>query len=248
MAMPHFVQSQSLPSLHAHLTASFDRIGECYRLSRQERTIPGKTEAYIDSLNMASEELRSYLMRTLPLIPESISDTMAVPEGLWVNTSADKNFRAWSWDTKTGGEKPKIVMLFEFATPNGLAVVDSRLNGATDYAPDWYDTIYAIQSLNGVPFYMPLVNSQFTASDVAQRVDAFVINAGKLTSPPAFFRTANGPTHSIEIKYNYFKNYSEKLGRELQTVTVPIVVGDSVTSGVQRYEFEGTRYVLRPGK
>lgn len=247
--------AQSLQSLESTLARSFDRINECYRLGRQFRVDPEKSAAYADSLREASEDLRRYLLQALPLIPESIDAPIATPENLWLTTSADTKLRTWAWDTKTGGEQPQIVMLFEYRTASGVKVVDLRPTGATGYAPDWYDTIYTVTTRQGETYYIPFVNSQFTASKVAQRLDAYTISEGLLRKGARLFQTTGGPAHSIELRYDYFKNYSEKLGRErfkikfsntMQTLSVPVAIGDSLTSSNRLFEFDGNRYIETP--
>lgn len=250
---PHESYSQTIPDLEAQLAERCEKLGQYYNQVREFRTQPKKSLRYADSLAQVSELMKRYLMKTLPKLAVSLDAHITVPENIWVVTSADKKLRSWAWDTKTGNSKPKIMMLLEYATATGPKIVDARQTGVEEYAPDWYDTIYTVTGADGKTYYLPFVNSQYTTDDVAQRIDAFAIEGIKLNKSIALFQKEKRPMHSVGIKYNYFKNYSKTLDRErykikfskdLKTLTVPVLIGDSTTAAVDSYVFDGAHYVL----
>ena len=229
-------------------------MADYFRLSREERTEAGKTEAYMDSLSQASDNLRSYLIKTLPKIPSSLTDSIHAPEALWVVSSDNNRLREWAWDTKTGGSMPEIIMLIEYKTPNGIRVVDPHDKSQEGNTPDWFDTIYTVHSLSGHTYYLPIISSQYSVSNVGSRIGAYEIQGEKLNTHADLFHTPKKALSEIAINYDYFTNYSDALGRERykiklspdsKTLTIPVVIGDSVTSGKLRYEFDGEQYQFK---
>ncbi|HYM36532.1 MAG TPA: hypothetical protein VET48_14125 [Steroidobacteraceae bacterium] len=208
----------------------------------------------MDSLSGASEQLRSYLLETLPKTTGSLTENIQAPESMWVVTSPDKKLREWAWDTKTGGSMPEIIMLLEYQTPHGLAVTDPHDTTQEGNTPDWFDTIYTVHSKSGHTYYLPIISSQYSTKDVGSRIEAYEIVGDKLNTTVNLFRTPKKELHSIAINYDYFSNYSDALSRErfriklspdAQILTIPVVVGDSVTAGTLKYIFDGERYVFK---
>lgn len=248
--------AQSLRDIERYIEKSLDRIWYFDSLGYD----------FIDSQFAANEQLRQYLLSTLPLVPSSISAKLNVPYSMIVATSADNKIRQWAWNTWLGGTWPHYEMLLEYQTANGTVVIDPNENFDRDGEGNngfWIDTIYMVRTKSGKTVYLPVFQHKFSTSSAAQSIEAWMIEGNKLNRSVEFFKTPQKMLSSIFVEYNYFSNYDYEEGGQRnvirlspdgKTLMIPLVEEEKfeegpieyvVQKGSLKYEFDGGRFVYK---
>lgn len=118
-----------------------------------------------------------------------------------IQTSADSNFRIYSWDTWTGGTMRFFNTIFQYRY-NGQVFTKVPVKGEGD--PGSAGVQVFTVTLKGKTIYLNVTNAIGSSKDCAQSIRAYSIENGKLIDTVKVFKTKTKTLNSIEVSYDFF--------------------------------------------
>jgi hypothetical protein len=184
--LPRIGVSQSIPEIEDHIKYSletFQRFQDSGIIESKQKC--RKCDSY-DSLGKENIRLTQYLLNTLPLVPETLTDSVSdlysskSVASMTVVTSADKKLRQWNWVPWVKNSIPENFQIIEYRTIKGVrtTIPPYLPYESSRYNPDnpRFDTIYIIHSKKGVTYYLPLQSYKFDSQTSAQKISAISIS------------------------------------------------------------------------
>jgi len=182
---------------------------------------------------------------------------------MFVTTSKDGKFRAYSWDAETGGTMHDFLTVYQFRGRSGKVHTFSENYKGDDSAESAGAFVHQIFQTNAArgPIYLAVSTFMATTSLNGQSIEAFTVTGERLNQDVKVFRTKEGLTDSIGFEYDFFTvvdrperpvtlfSYNE-LRKEFK---FPVVIEDAktpqgrVTDKFITYRFDG-KYFVKVGK
>jgi len=247
------ISAQTPKAVEADITASFKKIGywNSYRFSHSSSTDTA-VNAY-DSVGKANKTFREKLAYytskfpfTLNLRFKDLDDSF-----LTVLTSKDGLFRIYSWDNSLGGTMRYYENVFQYKVGSGVSAVlgADTSEGRGDYHYD-YSKLYTLKS-HKQTYYLAIYHGKFSTKDLAEGIQVFSIENGKLTDKANLIKTAEGPANKLYYYYNRFlappgiKDKDIRYNEATKTISLPVVAAHGkLTNAHIVYKFNG-RYFER---
>jgi hypothetical protein len=259
--------AQTMADVQAHLAKAFSKIQDfhdstypqiSFDSNHIQKSVRWPKGNYDDSLQNINNELKKYLIETLPRIPESLTTPIPynyISQGVGVTTSSNKKFREWAWDTWMGGSMPEYWKVFEFATQSGIKAIDGCADeGPSDLCDGTFDTILSIEPKNGNIYYLGLEIWIADAQNSGQTLKAFAVEGSELNTNLKLFQTRSGLESEIELPFpegvnngTYKKAFHTiSLRDDGRTLLVPLLTSEyKMTSKYLRYDFDGEHFVYK---
>jgi hypothetical protein len=211
-----------------------------------------------DSLEKANCVLVAYLLRLGDAQPSSIRATFskAEKEGLSVVSAPDGQLRLYCWDTRMGGTMRLYQDIVQYATKNGVQcrnMKDSTIAGG-DYG--FYATaVIAIPAKGGRRAYLIPKHAVVSNKDRYSGIDAYVME-GESLKPFNLFQAGSKLLSSIGYGYDEFASANNlntrklinlpdiHLSKDLHTLYIPVVKGETLTDKYLIYKFDGNHFVF----
>lgn len=118
-----------------------------------------------------------------------------------VKTSADGNFRIYSWDTQTGGTMHFFNQIYQYRADG--KVFTEILNYEEGVAGSFCSKIHSVV-INGKTYYLPISNAILSTTDMFQSISAFAIRNNKLDDTVKIFKTKKESLNSIHVEFDFF--------------------------------------------
>jgi len=177
-------------------------------------------------------------------------------EKMFVTTSKDGRFRAYSWDAETGGTMHDFLTVYHFRDVSGKTRAWARPYDEEESAGAFFHQIFQANTKSS-PIYLAVSTFIGSSSLAGQTISAFRVEGSSLNTSPKVIRTANGLTDSISFGYDFFSvvDHPERPVRlfhfdeRTNSFRFPVVVEDEntpqgrVTNKLIRYRFDGTYFV-----
>ncbi len=207
----------------------------------------------------ANDALREKL-----LLHGSRSDVLQFPfsrlrDEMFVATSKDGKFRAYSWDKQTGGTMRDFAAVFQYTLPGGKIAAIAENDGEDESAGSFYPEIYQLSAGDRTIY---LLTSTFIGSTSmhGQSIRAVVIERDKLNLAAKLIKTASGLTPSVGFAYDFFSVVDRperpiklfEFNESRREFKFPVVVEDAktpqgrVTNKFITYRFNGKHFVRVP--
>jgi hypothetical protein len=178
---------------------------------------------------------------------------------MYVVTSRDGKFRAYSWDTEEGGTMHDFVAVYQYRGASGKAhtwttpyTQDMEERGAGEFVHQIFQTATGAQ-----PIYLAVSTFIGSTSLAGQSITAYKIAGEKLDTNPKVIKTSSGLTNTIRFAYDFFsvvdhperpiRLFSYNEGK--RSFRFPVVIEDSktpqgrVTNRFITYRFDGKYFV-----
>ncbi len=171
----------------------------------------------IDSTLYYSKKVEENFIALIKNNPESINYTfrkLLAKNTCYINTSADGNFRIYSWDDGTGGTMRYFKSIIQWRNNDKIfskVVEEEDTNGG-----NFCSKIYSLKIQSNIT-YFAISNSIQTSKDVVQMIQAYRITGNKLTSPKVF-KTKNKMLNYIDLYFDFF-SVVDRPERPLQLIT-----------------------------
>ncbi len=150
-------------------------------------------------------------------------------ERIFLTTSKDGRFRAYSWDTEEGGTMHDYITVYQFKGQSGKAY-----SWAPPYSDDlgnnraggFVHQIFQTSTKSG-PIYLTVSTFIGSTSLASQTISTVKINGEKLNTRARMIQTSKGITDSISFGYDFFS------------------VVDHAERPIKLFEFDETRKEFR---
>ena len=119
----------------------------------------------------------------------------------WINTSNDKNFRIYSWDTRTGGSMHIFKTIYQWKS-NGKVFVYAPKYAEGD--PGSFCSKIFTVIINNQPFYLAITNGIFSNKSMMQEISTFGIKGNKLVDTIKLFKTKTKKLNKISVEFDFF--------------------------------------------
>lgn len=178
---------------------------------------------------------------------------------MFIATSPDGRFRAYSWDLETGGTMHDFDTVYQFQGKGGKVRTWPSKSADEDTAGGFFTDIFQVDAAGG-PIYLAVSNFIASSSLAGQTLSAFKIASDKLVIEPKVIRTAAGLTGSVGFVFDFFSvvDHPERpvklffYDANKKEFRFPVVVEDPdvpqgrVTDKFTRYGFDG-KYFVKAG-
>ena len=233
-----FAQNQK--RIEPNLLRSFKKINYWYTQSNTNTS-----GAVIDSLAMASDEFGRKLQKTTSTYPTTITyrfDSL-IKEGLGIISSADGQFRIYSWDTNTGGTQHFFENVIQYKTGTKTNSILDTVKEEGDSRP-LYDSLFTFKISNKT-YYLATYTFVLSLNEFRKGIQIFSIENGRLNNKVKLIKTLSG-LHS-QLNYDYhistIEDYNDSgisFDTSTKTITLPIVNEKGVmTDKIITYKFTG---------
>lgn len=165
-----------------------------------------------------------------------------------IETSEDKKFRIYSWDTWTGGTMHEFRTIYQWSD-NGK--VDAKPQSLDENDPgSFVSQIYAV-NVTGKQYYLAITNAIYSSKDSRQSLQVFTINNGHLVDTVKLFKTKTKTLNRIDVDFDFFSvvNRPERplklitYDSKQQIVYIPVVDGTGKVSNKNIvYQLKGSGY------
>ena len=243
--------AQSPNTVEADITSSFKKIAYWNAYRFQSGNADSGMRAY-DSVGKANkifrEKLAYYTSKypfTLNLRFKDLGDSP-----LTIITSNDGLFRIYCWDNNLGGTMRYYESVFQYNAGStvGAIVKADTTEGSGDYNYD-YSNLYTLKA-NGRTYYLALYHGKFSTKDLAEGIQVFAIENGKLNEKVELIKTVSGLHSKLYYDFNMFsvtgdrKDAHLRYNETLKTISLPVVAEyGKVTHARIIYKFNGTYFV-----
>lgn len=167
-----------------------------------------------------------------------------------VATSADGNFRIYSWDAGTGGTMHDFSSMFQFRGTSGKVYASSA------HVDGFIHDIFQVNSPAG-PIYLAVSTSIASGTMNSQSIKAFKIKGDIVDEHVRVIRTAEGLQNSISFGYDFGSVMDRKerpvrlfaFNETDRSFSFPVVIEDEetpqgrVTNKLITYKFDGEYFV-----
>jgi hypothetical protein len=134
----------------------------------------------------------------------------------FVKTSADGNFRIYSWDTETGGTMHFYNEIRQYRDKEKVFTVINEKNEEGDDS-GFCSKIYST-AINNKMYYLPISNGVYSSKDLSQSISVMSINGGNLVDTVKLFKTKTRLLNKIDISFDFF-SVVDRPERPLELIT-----------------------------
>lgn len=180
-------------------------------------------------------------------------------ERMFVTTSKDGRFRAYSWDTESGGSMQNFMTVYQYRTRNGTVRISALpySDDISEYgAGPFVHDIFQVQTKKGT-LYLAVSTFIGSTSLAGQSLDVFRVDNNILNTETSAIRTTSGQKNSIGFGYDFFSVVDRKerpiklfeFNEARKEFRFPVVIEDEetpqgrVTNKYITYRFNGTYFV-----
>ncbi|HEY8563465.1 MAG TPA: hypothetical protein VIL74_24010 [Pyrinomonadaceae bacterium] len=174
---------------------------------------------------------------------------------LYIATSDDGKFRAFSWNLQSGGTMHFFETVYQYSDAKGRVHSESRDLPEGD-AGSFVHDVYTLETKSG-KVYLLCSTAKLSSAYGHQSVRLFKIAGTALDDDVNIIKTKSGMTNTIGFEYDFFsiperKDRPVKLisfDKKTKTLKVPVVVNDEefpngrVTNRFISYKFNGTNFI-----
>ncbi|PVD52978.1 hypothetical protein DC498_06315 [Terrimonas sp.] len=171
-----------------------------------------------DSVNLYAARFEKNLVECIRENPSTLHYAFSVltDSGFCsIQTSADGNFRIYSWDTWTGGTMHIFKNIYQWKSDDGIFSRHDKDRG--EDPGNFCSAIYSVK-LKDKPYYLAITNGVYSTRDAIQSISAFTIKKNILTDTVRLFKTKTKRLHTIDVAFDFF-SVSEKAERPLKLIT-----------------------------
>jgi hypothetical protein len=178
---------------------------------------------------------------------------------VYLTTSRDGKFRAYSWDSEEGGTQHDYVTVLQYKGKSGKVYawsVPHTQNLEERGAGAFVHQIFQTDTAAG-PVYLAVSTLIGSTSYAGQTISAYQIDGEKLDRAPKVIKTRSGVTSSISFGFDFFSvaDHSERPVKLFsyddtkKSFRFPVVIEDSktpqgrVTNRYITYRFDGKHFI-----
>lgn len=202
----------------------------------------------IDSLQKQNKIFGFKLKYYTSNYPATISQpfTSLIKAKLVIATSADGQFRTYSWNTQLGTKGFDIYNVIQYKN-NGKTIALLKMDtvGKKGSLPLWYSKIYTFTNSNKTYYLVPY-NSVYSPAKAGQGLRIFTLDKGTLISNPPLIKTPTGVYSQLHYDFDVssiadWKSYpSIYFDPSKQTIYTPLVdYNHKMTRKFIPYKFNG---------
>lgn len=148
---------------------------------------------FADSLRKLVEDHPGSLQYPFKLLRDS--------SRVYVETAPGGRFRAYSWDTWTGGTMHYFDGLWQWQGEDGVKTAKPK---AEDGDPGSFCSgIYTVH-IHNREYYLAILNGVYSSKDVSQSIQAFTIEGNQLVDTVTLFNTGSKRLNRIDVNYDFF--------------------------------------------
>lgn len=214
-----FAHTRDMPAIEHDLLAKYQRI------DYWAADTSADPMARVDSLEKANAVFQRALLSVANQYPASLSYDFKLLKkaGVFITTSSDGRFRAYSWDTETGGTMHIFQNVYQWSGNNRV-----RATAADEEKTDAFcATIYTVDSS-----YLVVNNAILSTSDAYESIQAFTIDKEKLNDTVHLFKTPTGLKNQVGFDYDFFSVVDRperpliltRYDSSTKTVYIPVVL------------------------
>lgn len=166
----------------------------------------------------------------------------------FIKTSADGNFRIYSWDNLTGGTMHWFNQVYQWRDKGKIF---TKIPKADDQDPGGFcSEIYTV-TIQNKAYYLVISNRIFSTRDASQSITVITINGNRLTDTAKLFHTKTKQYNRVDVDFDFFSvvdhperplqliTYDDKL----QVVYIPVVDNkQQVTERNILYQLKGDHF------
>jgi len=119
----------------------------------------------------------------------------------FVATSADGNFRIYSWDTWTGGTMHNFDAILQWKSNGKVFTKKPRWDEGD--AGSFVADIFTV-NIGTKTYYLPVWNGIFSTKDAGQSISVLTIENNQLVDTVKLFKTKTKLLNSIDVEYDFF--------------------------------------------
>jgi hypothetical protein len=228
------------------LTKAYEKIVSC-RFNEDQNNY--------DTIEQLNEYFRTQIVQYICKDPNSLSYTFdSLNQRMQIETSNDKLFRIYSWNTWMGGTMEDFESVIQYKFNDS---VYTKIYFDTTYSDEWvyygfYPQIFTMV-VEDKTYYLAVENKIYSTIDASHSIKAFCIENNSLNDTIKLFKTPEGFSNALEIYFDFF-SVVHRPERPLKLITydekkkivyLPIVdEDDQVTDAFQEYRFTGTYFEL----
>ncbi len=198
-------------------------------------------QSIIDENDIFTAELVYYL-KTKPISIERSFNNL-VEKGFRVTTSADGNFRIYSWAINLGGRENFYYNIYQYKFKNKHGIWADKEN---DYEGSYIIDVFETK-LHGKQYYFPYTQSA-SGNIVENSIYNFSISENGISNEDKIFKVSEEPESYVSIGFDFFSvlDHEErpvrliKFNSKTKTFTWPVI--DPQTLKVSLSETEQIKY------
>lgn len=168
-------------------------------------------------------------------------------EHLTIASSADKQFRIYSWDTRLGGTMRDFENIYQYQADNKVhskSLSDKRKEGDPG---SWFSEIFTLDT-NNRKFYIGYFHAIYSTSDAYQGIKLFDIKDSILNDTLHLIKTKTGIRNELGFDFNFFSVVERKerpvkliyFDSFTKTIKIPFVADKGkVTNKFIMYKYTG---------
>lgn len=242
-----FAQQIDKNKVEQDLGSSYHKIlywGNYYQKHKGENNTPNDHDSLTKANEALKQKLKDYSLKYPRIIGFNINS--AINSDLHIQTSDDKKFRIYSWNTMTSGKSNVFENLADYIDGDKAFVTTIRCDRAGN--PGYfYSKIYTLNA-NGKTYYLVVFNGINSAKSDGEGIQIFTIENGKLDDDVKLIKTATGLHNKLYYDYDFewWDSHDELLDAYIRydslskTILLPVVLANGqVTKQMITYRFNG---------
>lgn len=136
-------------------------------------------------------------------------------KGFYIMTSADGNFRVYSWDTWTGGTMHFFKTVYQWRANGNVYTKEVKTDEGDPGG--FCSDMFTINVLNK-KFYLPVTNGIYSSKDASQSISVFTVIENALVDTVKLFHTKTKQLNLIGISYDFF-SVADRPERPVKLIT-----------------------------
>ncbi len=208
-----------------------------------------------DSLEKANDDFEKILLKETSANPLTLQISLKALQdsGLRISTSADGNFRIYSWDTWTGGTMHFFRNVLQHSY-NGKVFSKTLVTTEDDYGDPGCKYLDVEQvTLRNKNYYLAFSYSKFSSVNFYYNVKVFSIDNGRLNDEAKLIKTTTGLNNELgyEVDLSSAPNrnikvpdFSMNYDKEDKIISLQLIYENNlVTKKRIRYKYNGVCFV-----
>lgn len=226
-------------------------------IEKRNAIIERDDEKAYEALTQCNDELEKLVLQFTSSNPETLAYSFKeMPNGLTVVTSADGQFRIYSWNTLEGGTMQYYKNVFQYKV-NGK--VYSKLSKTETESNDGSVNFYDLNEVksNSKNYYVASSISVGSSAAYYYEAKVFSIEDGKLNENAKLIKTRSGLKNTLgyDVDLSSSSNSDRTDGvegrdymgmvydKKTKTISIPLINEDGkITKKKIRYQFTGTYF------